>query len=230
MSEVVDFKGIKVACRPNSTDKNIAICIIGMGEIDSDEYHIRKLAEAGGVFVDIGAYGAHASLLAAQLGMECIAVEPLPENLENLQLNLGLNPELAKKIKVVPAAVGRNLIYWNDPSTEFSKTHRFVAQNKPSENAQAVVVPMVDLDILLENYEYVTLMKTDCEGGEWAIAESAAKDKVLHIVGEFHKLDDRTFEDFRACFPHHDDVSAEFGDGHSVDGINRLFVFRLDTI
>lgn len=231
MNEIVDFKGIKISCRPNSTDKNIAIGIIGMGAIDSDEYHIRKLAEPGGVFVDIGAYACHASLLAAQLGMECLALEPLPVNLVNLRENLGLNPELAKKIKVVEAAIGCDKIYWNDTTTAFNEVHRFVAQGRPLGNAMTVEVPKVDLDTLLAEYECIHLMKTDCEGGEWAIANSpATQRKTCHIVGEFHRLDDRTFEDFCACFPHHDDVSAEFGDGHSADGVNRLFVFRLETI
>jgi FkbM family methyltransferase len=231
MNDVVDFKGIQISCRPNSTDKNIAIGIIGIGDIFSDEYHIRKLAKRGDVFVDIGAYAGHASLLAAQLGMNCLALEPLPDNLSNLRENLNLNPDLAKRIKVVEAAIGGNKLYWNDQSTSFSTTHRFIAQNKPTPNATEVEVPIVELDMFLADYECIHLLKTDCEGGEWAIAHAPdVQRKICYIVGEFHKLDERTFDNFRSCFPHHDDVSAEFGDGNSVDGINQLFVFKLDTI
>lgn len=223
MNEIVDFFGIKIACRPNSTDKDIATCIIGREGAESDEYHLRKLAVPGEIFVDIGAYGGHASLLAARLGMLCVAVEPLPDNVANLRENLALNDE-GHCVTVIEGAIGCNKLFWNSQTDDFSVRHRFIAERRELDKATEVKVARVDLERLLADYHAIHIIKTDCEGGEWELTKMPRLlAKTKYIVGEFHQRDERTFADFRNEFPGFDDVSEEFGDKHQEP--LRLFVF-----
>lgn len=224
MNEVINFKGILVSVRPNSTDTNIATAIIGRDAIESDEYHIRRLAKAGEIFVDIGAYNGHASLLAAQLGMLCVAVEPLPENIELLRHNIALN-HAGEKITVIEGALGFTKIFWNSNYNECAFQHRFIGVPEKAEGCSEVDVARVNLDVLLDGYDAIRLLKIDCEGGEWFLPKAVRTlKKTKYIVGEFHQRDSRTFDDFKKEFDGFEDVSAEFGHQHQEP--LRLFVFE----
>jgi FkbM family methyltransferase len=223
LNEVINFKGVLSAVRPNSTDTNIATAIIGRDAIDSDEYNIRRLAKAGEVFLDVGAYAGHASLLAAQLGMVCVAIEPLPENIEILRHNIALN-NAGNAITVIEGALGCNKIFWFSRNDDWGFRRRFVAEPRPLENCSEVAVARVDLDNLMSGYERIHLLKTDCEGGEWFLAKAKRTlAKTKYIVGEFHQRDERTFDDFRKEFEGFEDVSAEFCYQHQEP--LRLFAF-----
>lgn len=225
MNEVVDYNGILVMCRSNSTDRDIAMCIIGRGEILSDEYHLRALAKTGATLVDVGAYGGHASLLAAQLGMKAIAIEPLPANVENIIQNIALN-NMKESIHLYEGAIGCNTICWNGKENDFAIRHRFVAGGTNSDGEE-IKVKRLNLDIILDHVESIHILKTDCEGGEWELPnfpKTMAKTK--YIVGEFHAH--RTFVEFKKAFPDFTDVSEEFGDKHT-DSL-RMFVFRHKSV
>ncbi len=213
MNNIIGLSGIKVACRPNSADGDIAAEVILR-----DDYNIRNIALPGEVFVDLGAYGGHASLLAASLGMKCIAIEPLLENVKNINDNIRLNG-FENLISVVHGAVGTDRLFWNDPDEKIVR-HRFVANSSGSPNAVQVVVPMLDLDSFLP--DKIRLLKTDCEGGEWALINSKKACQAEFIAGEFHTIDNRTFQDFVSSFPHHRDVSTD----NSQRGLRLFILFK----
>lgn len=205
---------IKIVCRPNSVDESIAY-----DSIVRDDYRIRQLAVKDGLLVDIGSYAGHVSLLAASLGMRVLAIEPLPDNVEAIRANIRANG-FEDKIKVIHGAIGTNRLFWNDKSENIIR-HRFVANSSGSPHAESIVVPSVRLDEIVT--EEIHILKTDCEGGEWGLGEDSAALKARHIVGEFHTIDARTFEDFKATFPGHQDMSERWGIPQT--GGLRLFVF-----
>lgn len=214
------YSGIKVNCRTDTIDSDVALSVI-----TEDEYHIRKLAKLEELFVDIGAYCGHASLLAASLGMKCTAIEPLPENLNVLHQNFDINEQFKHFPIIVDGAIGHNQIFWNDNDNGgFESRHRFVT-SPFNANTVKVGVTQVDLDKLLIHYDTVHIIKTDCEGGEWSLPtfpETLAK--TTWIVGEFHTIDDRTYDDFRNLFPTFDDVTADFQKVSNKP--LRIFVFK----
>lgn len=210
----------QIACRDGTCDGDIA-----NSSIMADEYQLRNYATPGGVFVDLGAYCGHASVLLASLGMEGMAVEPISENVDMIAENLALNG-LSDEVEIVQGCIGTDLIYWDTPS-EFGAIHKFVGNGFGSEagGAKPLKVRNISLEELLENYERVDLLKTDCEGGEWALMKSPreALDKIELIIGEFHPVLGKWHE-FLETVDGFTDVSGEMG--FPADGGLRLFALR----
>ena len=226
--ETYSLNGIKFGCRENTIDRGVAIALI-----QNDEYHIRELARPGEIFVDLGGYGGHASLLAASLGMQCVVVEPIPDNVKFIHENIKLN-SFESKIKVLPFAIGGKTgehislsWYWVD--NDFLFKHRFVANpTPPSMGAIAIEVETISLDDALSPYKNIWLLKTDCEGAEWPAFRNVSPptlSKIKYIAGEIHPTEG-TYEDFLKLLPGFKDVSSSFGQIESKS----LRAFTLESI
>lgn len=209
--------GIMVWCRDGTCDGDVATsCMV------EDEYRIRVLAKPEAWFVDLGAHCGYATVLAASLGMRCVAVEPLPENLLALRFNVGLN-DYAERVTIVPRAIGFETLYTGDDA---HSRHRYIAtgHRMPGFEVNEFQAKTTTLDEILDPLPSVRMIKTDCEGGEWsAFAESKQLWKVDYIVGEHHP-GGVSFEDFRDGIQQFEDVSAEFGYKPSEN--QRMFAFR----
>ncbi len=203
------IRGIHVSTRDGTCDGSIAYSCI-----QNDEYKLLRIAEKGKTFIDLGAYCGHACLLAASLGMKCVAIEPLPENVTMILENIDLNG-FRDLIKVIPASIGSRPIFWDYKDNDSCKLHKYVGNAnavKTDTNEVHQSTP-ITLSELIYPYNEVHIVKADCEGGEWeAFSESVdTNNKIKYIVGELHLIDGRRFPEFRSLFPNHNDISADFG-------------------
>jgi len=220
MNRVVSVCGINVAVRDGTCDHDIANSVIW-----EDEYQLRNHAVCGGVFADIGAYCGHASLFLAMMGMTGVALEPIPENVEMIGQNMALNGQV-DRVQVVQGCLGGDNVFWNCTTSQ-GNMHRFIGNSFGSESggSKALAVRSVTLEELLEPFDHIDLLKTDCEGGEWALVNSPhyVLAKVELIIGEFHPvLGD--YEKFIGQVHGFDDVSDKFG-YKPIEGL-RLFALK----
>lgn len=222
----MSFNGLVVALRDGTCDKGVAA-----STIISDEYNIRTLAVPDAYFIDIGAYCGHASLLAASLGMTCIAVEPLTENIEIINENIRNNDAMGfGSIRVVKGAVGFCEIGWGSgDGSEFAEAHRFIGNGvgEKFSHAKTCYANEVTLDELLAGIEKVRILKTDCEGGEWKMFEEASPetlDKIEYIVGEIHAIDDRRLDDLMKLLPMFEPADLPLQQG--ADAVLKIFALK----
>lgn len=117
--------------------------------------------------VDIGAHhGVYTiSMLHRFPGSKAIAIEPAPDAVKALKRNIALNG-MTNRVEVISAAIGNrcesaSLLI----SDEGSWANRLVTCD---EGKNSVRVNVITLDVILQGRS-VSVLKTNCEGGEFAI-------------------------------------------------------------
>lgn len=179
------------------TDTNDGALVVGI--IGSDEYQLGHLPALSGMAIDIGAHiGIVAIALAADHpNLKVIAVEPVPQNVEGLRINIAQNG-LEDRITVIEAAgdaprVRNATLLWNYRTAEMADQayiddSRFIANifDAAGSEADAHQVKAVSLDALMKGLERLTLLKIDCEGCEWRVLRSKRVADIDYIIGEFH--------------------------------------------
>jgi FkbM family methyltransferase len=128
----------------------------------------------GQTVVDGGAFVGDTALYFAQRGAEVLAYEPDPENLANLKENLELNPELAGRIHPHPEALGV------DGDVAFHSGLKG-ASGIHAAGGVRIRTPSVALESALEGRTHAYLLKSDCKGAEFALAQQPA-------IGRFDRL------------------------------------------
>ncbi len=171
--------------------------------LTEDEYKLAGLDLTGSA-LDIGGHigGVTLGLLADNPRLVVIAVEPVPANYELLIENL-IENGLDNRAIVINGAVGRDegttRVHYGYRGSEFAEHHAFIGNietlqatgpdNCPSEwPHEHAEVPIVTLAGLVDERPF-TLMKIDCEGGEWAFLDGATPaqlDRIGRIHGEWH--------------------------------------------
>lgn len=143
-----------------------------------DDYRMRQMTWRPATFVDVGAHCGYAALLAKRLWPACnvVCVEPIEENAAVCRRN-------CPAAEVIVAAC----TYDPEPiriSVRLAGEHTggsFVSTNGDR------LVRRITLEELLLRAQGDTLLKLDCEGGEFSILEHAT---CLHLVreirGEWH--------------------------------------------
>jgi FkbM family methyltransferase len=168
------------------------------GIIEGKEYDLPT--GLSGWAIDIGA---HIGIVTVALALDnpdlrIVAVEALPENVEQLRANVKLNG-LEDRVVVLQMAAGK------DGETEVAITYGWSkAENQPdhymsdnrfiggmvggNETSDFVICTATSLRDILDAYhiEEVALLKIDCEGCEWFFLDSPALSKVDRIIGEMH--------------------------------------------
>lgn len=151
-----------------------------------DEYGTAGIS-TDGVFVDVGAHiGSVAiAVLLDNPKARAICVEPLPENVELLWTNAERNG-VADRLQIVEKAAGKG----RRVAVRYGKDeHRYIA-NIRGATGEFVETDAVTLASLLRLAGgRIDHLKTDCEGGEYALfgeASRATLAKVGRIVGEYH--------------------------------------------
>ena len=138
------------------------------------------------IVLDIGAECGDTALFFANLGAKVYSFEPIKDNFLALKRNLELNPDLAKNITAVNAAVGKDgiLKIFKDQNTP-NHGASFV-YNKRGKNALIETVEGLSLDTVLKKYNLkeIELMKMDCKGCEFFLTESALS-KIKRIKIEY---------------------------------------------
>lgn len=131
-----------------------------------------RLVRPGMTVFDVGANVGYMSLGLARLvgpGGEVIAIEPLPGNLERLHTHLALNKELAKRVRVITAAAGRETgkaSFLVHASGGMGKLE--ASSGRQGDYAAQTEVSVVSLDSLVFDQRLPSpgLIKLDVEGGE----------------------------------------------------------------
>ena len=135
---------------------------------------IDRFVDGETVFLDLGAWVGPTALYAAGRAKRVIAVEADPAALEQLQRNIGANPELASRIEVIGRAVHADpgvitLGARRKPGDSMSST---LLAGAPKRWHAPTITP-VDLASRIEGAERL-FVKLDIEGGEYALLPAAA--------------------------------------------------------
>jgi FkbM family methyltransferase len=144
-----------------------------------DEYQLADL-HSDGLMVDVG--GHIGSVCIAYLvdnpEARAVAVEPLPENVEMIRTN-AQSAGVSDRLSIVAGAFGTTSVAYGHTD------HRYIG-NIGGANGEVVTVEEITLTGLIAEHGPVSVLKTDCEGGEWALLADPAVADVPLIVGEYH--------------------------------------------
>lgn len=148
------------------------------GKLD-DEYGLAHLY-SDGLMVDVGGHVGSVCIayLVDNPDARAVAVEPLPENVEMIRTNAE-SAGVADRLTIVAGACGTTRVAYGHTD------HRYIG-NIGGANGEVVTVEEVTLSALVAEHGPVAVLKTDCEGGEWALLADPAVADVPLIVGEYH--------------------------------------------
>jgi FkbM family methyltransferase len=142
------------------------------GSFEGDEVALlQTLFERASVFVDVGAHVGFYSCLARRRGLQVIAVEPMPLNLELLYRNLVANDWADTEVFPVAASARAGLVTLYGGDT-WASTLPGWAGSSATYNR---VIPALPLDDVLGN-RYVgqqLVIKADVEGAEFSLLQGA---------------------------------------------------------
>lgn len=163
------------------------------------EYEVTTLAYSilrdGDSFIDVGAHGGLYTLFASRkVGNKgkVISIEPNPENLMFLRLNIELNR--LKNVIVVPKAAGdvhkRITLFYSSSYTSLTSAFR--------KEGKSFVAPATTLDDIYSKYlepDNVKLVKIDSEGYDLYVLNGANHmlSKTYYVVVEQHSDDVKQF-------------------------------------
>lgn len=193
------------AVRPDTNDGALVA-----GIIVGDEYDLAHEPPVSGWVLDIGA---HIGIMSVAIALDnpetkVVAVEAIAENAELVRENVRLNG-LSERVFVEtagasePGAETVSITYGytsvgvpGNPAPVVDESYviqsRFIGNifEYPEGQMEATTeqVAALSLDTILEKYaiDRVSLLKTDCEGCEYAFLRSPSIEKVDRIIGEFH--------------------------------------------
>ena len=181
---------VRLWCRPGTNDRDMAY-----SALDEDEYGLRDVPRGSlHLAADVGA---HIGMVAIGLavdhpGLDVLAVEPIPANIELLRRNIDENG-VADRVTIIPGAASKTRtqvdIAWDFAGGETANVHRYVGnQPMPAGTTQSVlsVAGITLVDLIPAGT--LDLLVMDCEGGEYALlgAPATAKQRVRQIRGEYH--------------------------------------------
>jgi|TARA_B100001971_G_C18219970_1_gene556442 FkbM family methyltransferase len=141
------------------------------------------------IVVDIGAECGDTALYYASLNATVYSFEPIKSNYDDLIKNINLNPELAKKIIPINAAIGEDKIlkFYQDPITP--NIGASFAYNIRGKNAKISKVQGYSLETALKKFKinHVDFLKTDCKNCEYFFNEKSLENvdriKIETITG-----------------------------------------------
>jgi len=127
------------------------------------------------IVVDIGAECGDTALYYASLNATVYSFEPIKSNYDDMIENINLNPELAKKITPINAAIGEDkiLTFYQDSITP--NIGASFVYNKRGKNAKISNVQGYSLETALTKYKinHVDLLKADCKNCEFFFNEKS---------------------------------------------------------
>lgn len=167
---------------------------------------MRQYARSGGVLWDVGALVGYHTLGFATLvgeGGKVVSFEPHPGNRQRLEMNLARNPELGRRVEVVPKALSNRdgqavFRISNDVENGDSSCSHVVGGLPPRDEAAyrgfiEHPVETVCVDTWVERHpdRVPDAMKIDVEGAEWLIFQGATRFLERHrpaIAMEVHDI------------------------------------------
>jgi FkbM family methyltransferase len=182
--------GISFHCRSGTTDINEAIVILSGTEYP--EKIIKGLKNPKPIIVDAGAHLGFFSLFVKKLKpySRIIAIEPLPENLRLLKVNLKLNS--IRDVVIVKKALldnDKRLKLYLPNYVDYDAASTLTYKNTPVKIYSIQSISLSKL-IKLYNLEKIDLLKMDIEGAEFQIIINdikLLKKKILYLIFEYHE-------------------------------------------
>jgi FkbM family methyltransferase len=159
--------------RSNSSDLNVA------AKMNRDVYHARRYVRDGDWVFDIGANVGAFCLFVKEFckGANVVCVEPMPSNLEALNLNVG------DQASIEAAAISSHskAVTMYDFGLANSGCHSIY--NLGVSGAQPVVVQGITLRNLFDKYDVSRLrfLKLDCQGSEYDVIPNAGPDLLNQV-------------------------------------------------
>lgn len=162
----------------------------------------------GDLVVDIGAHmGVFTAFAAKRTTNRVIAFEPEASNFAYLSKLMQQNH--FKHVKLVRSALasktGKIRLFLADRSSRHSTTGRDAGIGSALETS--LMVPSLNLDDALVDYEHIDLLKMDCEGAELEILRGASTStlrKVKRLAMEYHAPDtDEYLDDLLSLLSRH---------------------------
>lgn len=155
-----------------------------------DEYNLPT--GWSGWALDIGAHLGAVSIALALDNPELrvLAVEPLPDNLRLLRLNIDANG-LSDRVTIVDGVAGTDPLVTYGGEGPSAEHHGFIGNNEWSliaSGAERLIAQCYSLKGLMAKVKAKRLafLKIDCEGCEWSFLDTPAIAKVERITGEWH--------------------------------------------
>ncbi len=162
------------------------------------------------IVIDVGAECGDTALYYASRGAKVFAFEPMKAHYDAMLRNLSLNPELAKRITPINAAIGKDgiLKFYHADKADIAGRSSFV-YNAHGDNYVVFEVQGYSLSSAIKefNISHVDILKTDCKGCEFFLTkqdlekvdqvkiEYEAFEITKHSLTELLKvLDDSGFE------------------------------------
>ena len=145
-----------------------------------DEYKLADI-HSEGLLIDVGAHigSVCIAFLLDNPKARALAVEPLPENVAMLTRNAE-SAGVMDRLTIVNAAVGTRTIHYGFDD------HRYIGNIGGSTSNTAIHAETITLSQMVEWCGPADVLKTDCEGGEWALLADAAVRQCALIIGEYH--------------------------------------------
>ncbi len=181
--------GVRLTHRAETSDWNTVSSVMR----PHDEYGLAALSLSGHA-ADVGAHigAVTLALLLDNPELRVTAIEPVPDNVTLLRVNLAQNG-VEDRCEVIEAAVGggkSTTIRYGYTGSENATHHAYIgnsgivypeAPEMPHQEAQVPVISLKDLGPL-------DFVKIDCEGGEWGFLRGVALKGVARIHGEAHPV------------------------------------------
>lgn len=135
---------------------------------------VHNILQKGDVFIDVGAHGGLYTILASKkVGSkgQVISVEPNPENLKFLKLNIKLNK--LKNVSIIPKAadeIKRKIaLFYRSEDTALTSTLRSTKSSK------CIEVETTTLDRITERFDSIKMIKIDTEGYDIKVLKGAKR-------------------------------------------------------
>lgn len=161
-------------------------------EPDTCDYLRRKLTP-GSLFIDVGAANGSLTLLAACIGADVVAFEPLPIMFRVLTQNVQLNPSLRDRISIINAAVAvENKIIELNPKKSKGILTNIVFSNVKEYDSSVQAHSLAEFLERNSIKQYTNIvMKIDVEGAEYSLLKSrkvlqSMQDLNLKLLVAFH--------------------------------------------
>jgi FkbM family methyltransferase len=122
--------------------------------------------------------------------LRVIMVEPVPDNIELIRINIAQN-DLQDRITLIEGAVGTGVVHYGFTGNESATHHAFVGNSSILAVADASTFAEytpLELWELIDDYD-IALMKVDIEGGEWRFLDTRATKDIPIILGEAHAVE-----------------------------------------
>ena len=148
------------------------------------------ILQEGDIFIDVGAHGGLYTILAGKkVGSKgkVISVEPNPENLKFLRLNVKLNK--LNDVNIIPKAADEEkrkiaLFYCTNDTALTSALRK-------AKSSKRIYVETTTIDHITKTFEFVKMIKIDTEGYDMHVLKGAERTllKTLYVVVEQNASD-----------------------------------------